>query len=358
MRVNICSLVITGLLWAAIGCQSTDSENQEAQKSDYIPSSELDVSRTNAVKNTPSRVPYDSTQLVARTSEDSLDILSEETTPPLSTLPEGITEPEGMIFIPGGWVEMGSYQGLPREQPVTPQQVQSYFMDISPVTVGDFRKFVQTTQYVTDAEKFGDSGVFDKHQKTWTLVPGAYWEYPLGPDGYKAPEDHPVTQISWKDAQEYCKWAGKRLPTEVEWEHAARSAKNKRERYPWGTELVEEGVYKANTWQGYFPEVNTVADGYEYTSPVGTFGETSMGLKDMSGNVWEWCEDWYLPYGTDVSGFQPNKESEKVIRGGSFMCDPSYCHGYRVSGRSGTTPETGLFHVGFRCVKDIPTSKS
>ncbi len=345
---GIKAVVISSMiLWS---CTNTPSTEQDNQAEAYQPTSELDMSRTNAVRNTPSRVPHDSTMLEEQIHDKAYS--ADEKL--VSTLPEGVEVPEGMIFIPGGWVEMGSHQGLPREQPVTPRQVQSFFMDISPVTVGEFRRFVNATNYVTDSEKFGDSGVFDKVQKTWILVPGAYWEYPLGPDGSKTPDNHPVTQVSWRDVQEYCKWAGKRLPLEAEWEHAARSAQNKRERYPWGTDLVVSNEYKANTWQGYFPQVNTVADGYEYTSPVGAFGKSPLGLMDMSGNVWEWCEEWYLPYGTDQSDFQPTQESEKVIRGGSFMCDPSYCHGYRVSGRSGTTPETGLFHVGFRCVKNLP----
>ncbi|RMG17078.1 MAG: formylglycine-generating enzyme family protein [Bacteroidetes bacterium] len=271
----------------------------------------------------------------------------------LTTLPEGVAVPEGMVFVPGGITAVGAEDGLAREQPVIARQIRGFFMDITPVTVAQFREFVQATGYVTQAEKYGDAAVFNMETGEWYLHKGAYWEFPRGPENGPAPPDHPVTQVSYNDALAYCKWAGKRLPTEAEWEHAARNGSNSRSKYSWGEEIFQNGVFKANFWQGHFPLENTLEDGFEFTSPVGAFGETPLGLKDMSGNVWEWCSDWYLPYGNDPSHFIPKPESEKVMRGGSFMCDPSYCWGYRVSGRSGTTPETGLFHVGFRCVKDV-----
>lgn len=271
----------------------------------------------------------------------------------LEVLPEGIVPPEGMAFIPGGWVDVGAYDGLPREKPVTAKRVRGFFMDITPVTVGQFREFVKATGYVTQAENFGDAAVFDQSQLTWVLRKGANWQFPHGAGTEPAPDDHPVTQVSWNDAVAYCKWAGKRLPTEQEWEHAARDGANEREPYPWGTTLVVDGAFKANTWNGHFPTHNTVSDGFEFTSPVGSFGETKLGLQDISGNVWEWCQNWYLPHNVSQEGYEPTPESEKVMRGGSFMCEPGYCHGYRVSGRSGSTPETALFHVGFRCVQDV-----
>ena len=270
-------------------------------------------------------------------------------------LPKGMEIPKGMVFIPGGFAEIGSARGLPREQPVIKHQVDGYFMDIHPVTVAQFRAFVKATGFKTQAEDFGDATVFD-HEKTftWFLKPGAYWEYPLGPDGPKAPDDHPVTQVSWNDAIAYCEWAGKRLPTEAEWEHAARNAKNARTKFSWGEEEREGNVFKANFWQGNFPFQNKVLDGYRYTSPVGLFGKTELGLMDMAGNVWEWCQDWYKMYGPDGKYVETMPgQPERVMRGGSFMCDMDYCYGYRVSGRSGTTPESSLFHLGFRCVKDI-----
>jgi sulfatase modifying factor 1 len=240
---------------------------------------------------------------------------------------------------------------------VTKKYIKGFFMDIHPVTVKEFRIFIQATNYQTDAEQFGNSGVFDFETGKWGLKEGAYWEYPQGMDFPKAEDDHPVTQVSWNDAMAYCKWAGKRLPSEFEWEHAARNAgKNTDQLYPWRTNYLrdKEGNYLANVWQGPFPRYNSVEDGYRTTSPVGAFGASPIGLQDMAGNVWEWCSNWRIPYDEDPDQFIPDVHSEKAQRGGSFLCDPKVCHGYRVSGRSGSTPETSLMNVGFRCVMDIP----
>ncbi|MEO1261166.1 MAG: formylglycine-generating enzyme family protein [Bacteroidota bacterium] len=267
--------------------------------------------------------------------------------------------PKDMVFVPGGTSPIGSTAHFEQETPVTMHEVKGIFMDVHPVTVGQFRKFINATSYQTDAEKFGNAGVFDMEKKEWQLVERATWEFPLGPDQMKAKDDHPVTQVSWRDAIAYAKWAGKRLPTEAEFEHAARAAGRIQQNiYPWGGDRIkDDGAYRANIWQGAFPWINRVEDGYQYTSPVGAFGETELGLRDMVGNVWEWSADWKLPYGSDLECFQPNENSEKAMRGGSFLCEPGWCHGYRVSSRSGSTPETSLFHVGFRCVKDLPTTK-
>ncbi len=334
-----------GMAGCTLSGSSTDSSASETK-----PASTLDVSRTDAIHNAPSRIVADSLKTKASLPSPSETSVNKAGAPTA----EDLEAPDGMVLIPGGVLEMGSMEGLPREQPVQVKQVNSFFMDKSPVTVGEYRKFVRATGHRTESEKFGDSGVFDQQQMTWILKPGAYWEYPLGPDHPKAADDHPVTHVSFNDALAYAQWANKRIPTEAEWEHAARNAKNDRHIYPWGSELVVNGAYKANTWQGYFPQVHNVEDGYEFTNPVGAFGESPLGLTDMMGNVWEWTQDWYFgKHGIDGSNYRPGPESEKTIRGGSFMCDPSYCHGYRVSGRSGTTAETGLFHVGFRLVKDI-----
>ncbi len=262
--------------------------------------------------------------------------------------------PEGMVYVPGGVTHIGAEDGLPPEQPVFEAEVAPFFMDEHSVTVAQFRAFVEATGFVTEAEGFGNAGLIDLDTQQWTLVDGATWQYPLGPEGPLVPDDHPVTQVSWNDAVAYAEWAGKRLPTEVEWEHAARGARDDRRPYAWGDSLAEDGAYKANTWQGTFPIRNTVEDGYLYTSPVGAFGETSLGLTDMGGNVWEWTQNWFRPYADRNVPFSPTAQSEKVQRGGSFLCEPGWCHGYRVSARSHSTPETSLFHVGFRCVKDVP----
>lgn len=219
----------------------------------------------------------------------------------------------------------------------------SFRMDVSPVTVADFRKFVQATSYSTEAERFGDGGVFDFTTGQWHLVKGAYWEYPFGPETGKAADDHPVTQVSWNDAQAYCRWAGKRLPTSEEFILAEKNGhKEYTDTYTWGDDFLEDGVFKANFWQGTFPVHNTVEDGFLTTSPVGYFGKNALGLTDMGGNVWQWCSD-----------DSQSRPGEKNQRGGSFLCDPMVCHGFKIGGIASSSPETSLVHVGFRCVKDI-----
>lgn len=261
--------------------------------------------------------------------------------------------PSGMVLVPGGLTQIGDENGQEWEKPLFWVQIKPFFMDQHLVTVAEFRRFVQATHYKTQAETFGDGAVLDETSKEWTLKAGANWQYPQGPDQPKASDDHPVTQVSWNDAQAYARWAGKRLPYEFEWEHAARNGVNSRTRYPFGNDLqTKTGKYLANTWNGVFPQNDVVADGYHYTSPVGHFGKTPLGLSDMTGNVWEWCEDWRQNYADVVAGVAPQSPTEKVQRGGSFLCEPGWCHGYRVAGRSFTSPETSLMHVGFRCVKD------
>lgn len=272
---------------------------------------------------------------------------------PVTQISEAIpAPPEGMVYVPGGTVTMGDARGNPDEVPTFAATVAPFFLDVHPVTVAQFRAFVEATGYVTEAERFGNAAVHVEG-RGWTMVDGAAWHHPLGPHAPAAPDDHPVTQVSWHDAEAYARWAGKRLPTEVEWEHAARGARDDRQPYAWGTALEAGGRYRANTWQGRFPARNTAADGYRYTSPVGAFGETPLGLTDMGGNVWEWTADWYRPYDQRTQPFTPTPTSEKAQRGGSFLCTPAFCHGYRVSARSHSTPETSLFHVGFRCARDL-----
>nr|WP_299418133.1 formylglycine-generating enzyme family protein [uncultured Emticicia sp.] len=266
-------------------------------------------------------------------------------------IPKNIVLPEGMVYVPGGFTQIGTTDGMDFERPMFWAEVKPFFMDISPVTVAEFRQFIKATNYKTYAENFGDGGFFDKETKGWILKKGANWEYPLGKDQPKAPDNHPVTQVSWYDAEAYSKWAGKRLPSEIEWEHAARNATNDRNIYPFGNEIVKDGKALANTWNGVFPDFNKNTDGFFYTSPVGHFGKTPLGLTDMTGNVWQWCDNWKINYNDIANGIMPTDTIEKAEKGGSFLCEPGWCHGYRVSGRSFTSPETSLMHVGFRCVK-------
>lgn len=265
-----------------------------------------------------------------------------------------IDPPAGMIYVPGGQSTIGSDDGHPREQPAFQVIVPPFFLDKHPVSVADFRAFVAETGYQTEADTFGNAGVFNKETKDWALVDGANWEYPQGPKFPKAKDDHPVTQVSWRDAHAYAQWAGKRLVFEFEWEHAARNGVNSQAAYPWGDDIqTPAGDFRANIWNGRFPYYDNLNDGFAFTSPIGLFGETPLGLTDMTGNVWEWTADWRSDYRAIVKHKPQDETTEKVIRGGSFLCEPSWCHGYRVSGRSFCTPETALMHTGFRCAQDI-----
>ena len=256
-----------------------------------------------------------------------------------------------MVFFEGGTFMMGSASGTPGEQPAHEVTVNSFRMDKYPVTVRDFRRFARETNFLTDADKFGDSGVFDFNTSGWKLVPGANWEYPLGKNLPKADDNHPVTHVSWNDAAAYASWAGKRLPTEAEWEYAARCGGKSNTRFSWGNELVSNGRFMANVWQGDDVSARQGADGFVMTSPVGHFGETPCGLTDMGGNVWNWCSDVYRPYPGNNIPFRENTEV-RVIRGGSFFFDQLGENSFTVSGRSSNTQETSLFNTGFRCAAD------
>jgi formylglycine-generating enzyme len=265
--------------------------------------------------------------------------------------PEPVAPPPGMVHVPGGTTRIGDDR-MPGEGPTFEAEVAPFYLDRHPVTVAQFAAFVAATGFVTEAERLHSGGVLDPDTHAWRLVDGATWRRPQGPDRPPAPADHPVTQVSWNDAAAYAAWAEKRLPSEVEWEHAARGARNSREPYAWGRSLIEGGRYRANIWQGSFPARNTGEDGFVTTSPVGAFGATELGLTDMGGNVWEWTADWYRGYAERGQPFSPGPTAEKAQRGGSFLCHPQVCRGYRVSARSHSTPDTSLFNVGFRCAKD------
>ena len=246
---------------------------------------------------------------------------------------------------------MGSDKGTPQEKPVHQVEVKSFKIDKHPVTVGEFLRFIDATKYQTDADRFGDSGVFDFNTSVWALVPGANWQYPMGRNASQAGDNYPVTHVSWNDATAYAAWAGKRLPTEAEWEYAARCGGKNNSKFSWGNELVQNGKYMANVWQGDDLKAQQGADGFALTSPVGSFPETSCGLTDMGGNVWNWCADIYTMYPGNNMPFQYNPEA-KVIRGGSFFFDQNGENSYTTSGRASNTQETSLFNTGFRCAED------
>ncbi|MFT4084909.1 MAG: formylglycine-generating enzyme family protein [Nocardioides sp.] len=272
--------------------------------------------------------------------------------------------------IPGQEFAMGDAHGdghpADGETPVHPVRLPGFDIDATTVTVADFARFVDATGYLTEAEAFGYSAVFGAHVREteailgrashtpwWLGVRGADWRHPDGPGSWVEDRlDHPVTQVSWNDANAYCTWAGRRLPTEAEWECAARGGLD-RTRYPWGDELVTD-PWPCNIWQGSFPDRDTAADGWAGTAPARAFEPNGYGLFQPVGNVWEWCADWFDPgyYAASpaLSPTGPESGRARVLRGGSFLCHDSYCNRYRNSARSANTPDSATSNTGFRTV--------
>ena len=281
-----------------------------------------------------------------KANTDSAESKAEVKTAPVA--PELESE---MVYFEGGDFKMGSDNGTSREFPAHNVTVKAFKIDKSPVTVGEFRRFIEATGYKTDADKYGDSGVFDLNNSTWRLVPGANWQYPFGAGQAQADDNHPVTHVSWNDATAYAAWAGKRLPTEAEWEFAASCGGKSASLFSWGNQLVVNGKYMANVWQGSDLTTPQGEDGFEFTSPVGHYGETPCGMTDMGGNVWNWCADTYKPYPGSTEP-DPRNANLKSIRGGSFFFDQDGEKSFSVTGRSSNTSDTSLFNTGFRCAKD------
>lgn len=275
--------------------------------------------------------------------------------PSLSVAGDGVE----MVLIPGDITRIGSEHGGADELPVFDVPVEAFYLDRTPVTVRAFSEFVNANNYLTTAEQAGNAAVMEFGSGRWYLKDGANWKKPFGPQSIDAGLEHPVTQVSWHDATHYCAAQGKRLPSEIEWEHAARSGHTGAVEYAFGDNVLKEGDFLANVWTGAFPVVNTAIDGHAITSPVGIYGLSPAGLADMAGNVWEWTDDWYGSYAGRTSQFDaPEQGESKVQRGGSFLCDQAVCHGYRVSARSHSTPDSALMHVGFRCARSAPASQT
>ncbi len=323
--------------------------------------------------------------------------VANKATPPLS-------HPQGMVWIPGGEFSMGAndppdmdevgMKATEDARPVHRVYVDGFFMDKTDVTNAEFAKFVKATGYVTIAERkpraedypgappenlIAGSVVFsppnhpvslNDHYQWWSYVPGANWRHPLGPNSnIKGKDDYPVVQIAYPDAEAYAKWAGKRLPTEAEWEFAARGGLAGKP-FVWGDSFRPNGKWMANTHQGHFPDKDAGSDGYVGIAPVAQFPPNGYGLYDMAGNVWQWTSDWYRPdYYQQLaasgavarnpqgptSSFDPAEPSEpkKAHRGGSFLCTDQYCSRYIVGTRGKGEVSTGTNHLGFRCVKDV-----
>lgn len=311
--------------------------------------------------------------------------------------------PPGMVWIPGGEFSMGAENPvgglcggpdpMPDARPIHRVKVNGFWMDKTEVTNAQFAAFVRATGYVTTAERAPSPEDFpgvppellvpgglvftppphevdlDNFTQWWRWQPGAQWRHPQGPgSSIEGKDDHPVVQVSWEDARAYAEWAGKRLPTEAEWEFAARGGKAG-ELYPWGDDLRPNGEWRANIWQGEFPVKNTGGDGYPGVAPVAMFPPNPYGLHDIAGNVWEWCADWYRPdyylllaaSGAvadnprgPVDSFDPLEPGvpKRAQRGGSFLCTDQYCTRYMTGNRGKGEPNTSSDHVGFRCVKD------
>ncbi|KAF1048216.1 formylglycine-generating enzyme family protein [Xylophilus sp.] len=282
---------------------------------------------------------------------------------PAPALPasRGGTDAAGpFIDLPGGRFLMGTddAEGFPGdgEGPVRAVEVAPFSIAAHPITNAQFARFADAAGYTTEAERWGSAFVFLGHLPParraalgagrvagtpwWALVDGACWRHPEGPGSdLAARADHPVVQVSWHDAQAFCAWAGARLPTEAEWEYAARGGLVQ-QRYAWGDDFTPGGRWMCNTWQGRFPEYDTGEDGFAGTSPVGAYPPNGYGLFDVAGNVWEWCADRFAP-----------RDDARAMRGGSFLCHASYCNRYRVAARSSNTPDSATANIGFRVVR-------
>ncbi len=304
-----------------------------------------------------------------------------------------------MVWVPGGAFLMGSDDFYPEEAPAHRASVDGFWMDEHPVTVAEFRRFVKETDHLTLAEQAPDAADYpdadpellvpgslvfgktrgpvnlDDYRNWWNWVPGASWRHPEGPGStVHGRERHPVTHVTPADAEAYASWAGKELPSEAEWECAARGGLEGKI-FVWGDEFAPKGRMMANTWQGEFPWQNLLIDRYEQTSPVASFPPNRYGLFDMAGNVWEWTSDFFTPRHADevkracctphnprVSSpaqshgiGQPGEQfPRRVIKGGSHLCAPNYCLRYRPAARQGETVETSTGHIGFRCIIRSP----
>jgi formylglycine-generating enzyme required for sulfatase activity len=307
-----------------------------------------------------------------------------------------------MVWIPGGLFTMGSDHHYPEEAPAHSRQVEGFWIDRAPVTNAQFRKFVKATGHITLAERPADPAAYPDAlpellapasivfvppagpvgtgdpYRWWQYIPGANWRHPEGPgSSIKDRDHHPVVHVAHEDALAYAAWAGKQLPSEAEWEFASWGGSGGTE-FVWGSELHPGGRAMANTFQGDFPHHNSRLDGYERTSPVGSFAANGYGLVDMIGNVWEWTDSWYGPHSSaqssgtsgDADGCCASAAREasidrssqhgamprKVVKGGSYLCAPSYCRRYRPPARLAQGIDTSTCHMGFRCIVRAPRS--
>jgi sulfatase modifying factor 1 len=295
------------------------------------------------------------------------------TTIPLASNTVSAEVRERMIALPGGTFLMGTDSPdafpLDGEGPVREVTLNAFSIDRFPVTNDLFARFITATGYKTEAETYGWSFVFWKHLSRaryndlvedtvaeapwWCKVPGSKWDTPEGPGSHISKRaDHPVVHVSWNDAAAYAAWTGQRLPTEAEWEYAARGGLEQK-LYPWGDKLRPDGEHRCNIWQGEFPNLDTADDGYAGTCPVDAFPPNGYDLYSVTGNTWEWCADWFSPDFHRTAALSnpqgPPTGKARVTKGGSFLCHKSYCNRYRVAARSSNTPDSSTSNTGFRC---------
>ncbi|XP_029635266.1 formylglycine-generating enzyme [Octopus sinensis] len=304
-------------------------------------------------------------------SEENSKYSSEANTPSSS-----IPHTEEMSFIPAGKFQMGTNRPVfvaDGEGPEREIEIKSFYMDIHEVSNAEFEKFVNATGYVTEAETFGNSFVMENYLSEatlknvtqavtaapwWVSVNGAFWRAPEGNDSsIRDRMNHPVIHVSWNDAVKYCKWAGKRLPTEAEWEYACRGGLLQR-KFPWGNKENPENKHWMNIWHGEFPTKNTGDDGFLGTAPVDAFPtQNKFKLKNIIGNVWEWTQDWWNTHHSKEFAKNPkgpSKGTSRVKKGGSFLCHKDYCYRYRCAARSENTPDSSASNLGFRCATSKP----
>ena len=389
--------LISGFFLFHLVSQFASPRNERSGNSPDSP----DRARTIEAKQSGAK---DSREILSKNRVGENDLLTQTRDPVSSIAPMQAQDqaPPGMVWIPSGTFLMGTNDrsATQRERPAHKIELDGFWIDATEVTNAQFRAFVDATGYLTTAEKaprwedlkdqvppgtpppppealVPGSMVFtptksavplNDYTQWWEFIPGADWRHPQGPESSIVGNDnHPVVQVSWHDAQAYARWAGKRLPTEAEWEYAGRGGLQGKP-YAWGEVLQPEGRWMANIWQGPFPVRNRADDGYVTTAPVKTYPPNGYGLYDTAGNVWEWCSDWYAedtfekrssvltrnPQGPEKS-HDPDAPyaPKRVVRGGSHLCTDSYCTAYRTTGRMPSDPLTGLSHTGFRCVKSV-----
>ncbi len=355
------------LILLACALQACESTNKKQDSNSLLPSDSAAVCHNGSIPSRFAAVSNQGDSLQRFKGKDEVD----------------------MVYIPGGLFRMGS-EAFEDAKPIHEVQVSPFYMDAHEVTNAQYTAFVKATGYLTVAERPLDpkefpgvdpamlvpgSAVFaapanveglQNHLQWWKYVPDANWRQPEGPgSSIVGKENYPVTQLAYQDAEAYAKWAGKRLPTEAEWEFAAKAGKHVNETYYWGNEKLEDGKWLANIYQGKFPLKNTKEDGYETTAPVKSYPANAYGLYDMEGNVWEWCSDFYRPdyYGESAkdnpngpkNSYDPQEPGavKRVQRGGSFLCNDEYCERYKAGSRGKGEVNSPTNNVGFRCVVDI-----